>query len=157
MRGDITISTQKTIDTSKAADELTHIIRALEATVGSDKRIMGAQHGEIVAREAEVDALRNESVLLRRIINEKDEKLLTSKYQHMELEKELWRLQKEAAAVMMAMSRGGVDDKMALIRQRSALQSSQWTPSALSATISDHKRMGKWSSCYIATASTLRS
>jgi len=135
--------TQKTIDTSQAAAELSVIIRALESTVASDKRIMEAQHGQILAHEAELDALRSESMMLRKIINEKEEKLMTGKYRYMELEKELWRLQGQAAAVM-AMSRGGVEEKMALIRQRSALQSSQWTPSALSNAIADHERMGEF-------------
>jgi hypothetical protein len=64
----------------------------------------------VQAHAAEVEALREESVVLRRVIYEKDEKLLSEKYRYMELEKEvgavdrprgMWR-----SAVIRTLQRG---------------------------------------------------
>lgn len=129
----------KAMETSKAAQELSARVRCLEATVESDKSIMESQHRELQAHEADIEALRNESVILRRVIHEKDDKILTERYLYMELEKELWRIQREAMGVpATAPLRDQQRSAQSVIRQPSALQSRGWTPSALATTLRAH-------------------
>ncbi len=69
----------------------------LEVAVTSEKRIMESQYRELGAHAMELEIAKKENVLLRKVIAEKDEKIMQHKYLFMELEKELWRIQREAA------------------------------------------------------------
>lgn len=84
------------IQAQTESSNLEEKVQILYATLTADRNIMESLQREIDAHVSELENAKRECILHRRAASEKDERITQEKLRYLELEKELWRIQRLA-------------------------------------------------------------